>query len=104
MSNIEDITTSLSGLFESVWNILSYPGKREDDLAASMLELLREYNLDPIYTCTIIVNLLLLTYLGTFRKWRKQSNNDKHFAIIHVTAATMFSLWSLLKLLGVIDL
>ncbi len=104
MSNIEEITTNISGFFESIWNILTYPSQKLDDAADSILELILEYNLDPIYTCTVCMNLILLSYWGKFRKWRRLSTNEKHFAYIQLIGTAIFNFVSLLKLLGLIDI
>ena len=48
MLNINTISMFISDLFESIWNILSYPGRMQDDTAASILDLLYEYDLDPV--------------------------------------------------------
>ena len=104
MSSIEKIITYVSDLLESIWNILSYPIQLRDDSASALLDLIREYDLDPIYIFTVFVNLVLLSYWGNFRKWNSQTPFIKHSSIITVAASVMFNLWSLLRLLGVIDL
>lgn len=103
MSNIEEITTNISDFFESIWNILTYPSQKLDDAADSILELMLEYNLDPVYTTTVFMNLLVLSYWGNFRKWNSQTPFIKHSAILAAASAGIGNLWSLLKLLGIID-
>lgn len=103
MSSIKKINTSISDVFESIWNILSYPGRIQDDTANSILDLLYEYDLDPVYTPTVFMNLLLLSYWGNFRKWNSQIPFIKHSAILAAVSAGIMNLWSLLKLLGVVD-
>ena len=103
MLSIEQTITYISDLLASIWNILSHPDQLIDDLASTLLDLMNEYGLDPVYTLTVLVNLITLSYWGCFRNWKTQSDHTKHFAIIHVIVAAMFNLWSLLKLLGVID-
>ena len=103
MPTIDTIITYISDIIESVWNFLTFPNQLKEDLAASILDLMREYNLDPVYTTTVFVNLILLSYWGNFRKWKTQTTFIRHSAIITVAGAVVGNLWSLLKLLGVID-
>lgn len=103
MTSIEKIITSISDLVESIWNILSYPNQARDELAASILDLIHEYNLDPVYITTVFMNLLVLSYWGNFKNWDIQIPFIKHSAIIAAAFAGFLNLWSLLKLLGIID-
>ena len=102
MARIESITMSVSDMFESIWNILSYPNQLHEDAADSMLDLLHKYDLDPVYTITVFMNLIVLSYWGNFRKWNSQIPFIKQSAILAVVFAGIMNLWSLLKLLGVI--
>ena len=104
MTSIECTIMSISDVFESIWNILSYPGQLRDDSASSILDLMYEYGLDPVYTTTVFANLILLSYWGNFRNWKAQTPYTKHCAMIAAAGASIGNLWSLLKLLGVIDL
>ena len=103
MSSISKINTTISDLFESIWNILSYPGQKYDDTAALILDLLYEFDLDPVYTPTVFMNLILLSYWGDFRKWNTQPPFIKHSAVLAAVSAGIMNLWSLLKLLGILD-
>ena len=103
MVRIKSITMSVSDVFESIWNLLSYPDRLYDDAADSILDLLYEYDLDPVYTPTVFMNLILLSYWSNFRKWNTQTPFVKHSAILAAVGAGVMNLWSLLKLLGIID-
>lgn len=103
MRSIECTIMSISDVFESIWNILSYPGQLQEDSAASFLDLMYVYGLDPVYTITVLANLLILSYWGSFKNWDNQIPFIKHSAIIAAVFAGYMNLWSLLKLLGVID-
>lgn len=103
MTIIESTIMSTRDVFESIWNILSYPARLQADTAASMLDLINEYGLDPVYTTTVFMNLLVLSYWGNFRKWNSQTPFIKHSAILAAAFAGYMNLWSLLKLLGIID-
>lgn len=104
MARTESITMSVRDVFESIWNILSYPNQLYDDAADSFIDLLYEYNLDPVYTTTVLMNLILLSYWSNFKKWNSQIPFVKHSAILAAVSAGVMNLWSLLKLLGIIDL
>lgn len=104
MSSIEEFTTTVSGFFESIWNILTYPDQARDRLAALILDLIREYNLDPVYICTVFMNLLLLSYWGNFKNWENQIPFIKHSAIMAAVFTGFMNLCSILKLLGIIDI
>lgn len=104
MTNIEKIFMSIGGLFESIWNILSYPGRLiREDLGSELLNLTQQYGLDPIYVSTVFVTLVALTYWRSIRKWETQSDHVKHLAIITLVFAGFLNLLSILKLLGIID-
>ena len=104
MANIEKITVSVIDLFESMWNILSYPGRfMRENVSPEILNLIQKYGLDPIYVLTVFMNLVALAYWRNIREWETQSDHVKHLAIMTLIFAGFLNLLSLLKLLGVID-
>ena len=104
MPDLEMLILSILEFLESAWNILRFPSQEIDDFSTSMVDLMLEYGLDPIFTCTLFANLLALSYWKIYRNWKTQSKHTRDFAILAVIVAAMFNLISLLKLLGVIDL
>jgi len=105
MTNIEKAIVPINSLFESIWNILSYPGRYiREDLGSAFLDMTQKYGLDPIYVCTVFMNLVALAYWRNFRNWETQSDHVKHLAIMALVFTGFLNLWSLLKLLSIIDL
>ena len=103
MSKTEKIITYIRDSIGKIWDFLSYPGQLRDDLAASILDLLNEYDLDLIYTGTVFVNLVILSYWKDFRDWKSLSESYRQLVQVKVVGAVFFNLLSILKLLGVIS-
>ena len=103
MATIDTIITYIIDSIVSVWNFLTLPNQLKEDLGAGISDFLNEYDLDLIYTGTIVVNLIVLSYWRYFKDWKSLSKSDRQFVQVQIAGAVMFNLMSILKLLGIVD-
>lgn len=97
----EKVVLLLPNVSDSFWNIF-------DDLqeveGTTLTDLIEYLGLDVIYTSTIIINLIVISYWKDFKNWNEQDSFDKMFIGSAVYGAIVLNLLTLLKLIGILDL
>ena len=76
----------------------------KENLARRIGEFLDQYGIDSVYASTIFVILIALSYRKDLKKWDKLEGWRKGIILSAFLTAFVFSIISLLKLLGAIDL
>ncbi len=72
----------------------------KDDYANDIRKFLEEIGLDPLYTLTIVVDLIALSYIKDLKRWEKIEDWEKGIVISTFLGAVTFTLASLLRLIG----
>jgi hypothetical protein len=76
----------------------------KDEFADYLYELLVRYGVDPFYFSTVVIVLVALSYHKHIKNWKTLEDWRKALAGSAIFAAVVFSLISLLRLVGIIDL
>ena len=100
----EKVVLQLPNLWDSFWKIFEYPQDVGDNLTTFLGDVIEYLGLDFIYTATVIVNLIVISYWKDIRNWDKQDMDDKVLVGSAVCCSVVFNLLSLLKLIGISDL
>ena len=73
------------------------------ELGHRIVEFLENHGLDPMYTLTVIAVLVALSYSKQIKHWEELEDWRKGLVASAVFAAVVFSLISLLRLVGILD-
>ena len=76
----------------------------DSELIKYIKEFLEDRGIDPFYAVTVFCILITLSYWKDFRDWKKIEGWKKGLAGSALFAAVTFSIISILRLLGVINL
>lgn len=76
----------------------------KDTLAQEIRVFLEDHGIDPIYAVTIVTILITLSYRKDIKEWKELQGWRKLIIITTIIGAGFFSLISLLRLTGLIDL
>lgn len=72
-----------------------------DDLFAYLWDAMNHYGFDQVYTITVIVNLVILSYWKDIKNWSKLALWNKSFIVSAVLGGGIMNLFCLLRLVGV---
>lgn len=104
MMYLDKLVLQLPNLWDSFWRIFEYPLDVGDNLPAFLEDVIEYLGFDFIYTATVIINLIVISYWKDFRNWDKQDWDDKMLVGSAVGCSVLFNLLSLLKLIGVLNI
>ena len=100
---LEEVVLLLQYLWDSFWNIIRYPRIVLDDLFSVLWDVIDYYDLDHLYTGTVIANLILVSYWKDIRNWSKLAFRRKAFIASAVLASGSVNLLCLLRLVGLLE-
>lgn len=100
----EKVVLLLPNVSDSLWGIFDDLQEVEDNITTILIDLIEQHGLDVIYTLTIILNLIVISYWKDFKNWTKQDPSEKMLIGSAVYGAIVFNLLSLMKLIGILDL
>jgi hypothetical protein len=76
----------------------------KENLAKRIVEFLDQYGIDTFYAVTALAIILVISYRKDIKKWDKLEGWRKSIIGSTIFAAVIFSIISLLRLTGIIDL
>lgn len=76
----------------------------KENTAKSLRIIIEDFGLDVLYTMTIVVFAITLSYWNDFKHWSKRPGYVKGLAGSALFVSIVFGLFSFLRLLGIIKL
>lgn len=90
-----------SDTFDSLWRFLQWPRNARNALADDFVYVMDMLGLDPYYSATVFVNLIMISYWNQIKKWEKQPDWLKGIIVSSGFGAVVLNLMSLLRIFSI---
>ena len=76
----------------------------KEKIAKQLMEFFKEHGIDPFYAVTIFMIILSVSYWKDIQDWDRKAGWQKGIISTTVVGAVIFSLMSLLRFLGLMNI
>ena len=88
-------------IFDSLWRFLQWPKYGREAIADYFRYVTEMFGLDPYYSATVIVNLIMISYWKQIKNWEKEPDWLKSLIVTSGLGAVFVNSLCLLRLLGI---
>lgn len=76
----------------------------KESLGRKLVDFLRDIGIDPLYGLTILAWIIVVSYRNDIKRWEELPSWHRGLIVSAFFGATVFTIFSFLRLIGIIDL